>query len=309
MTSEEYLYKPNGHFSQAFLKLTKLREDKQLCDVLIRIRDRLFYAHKIIMISCCPYFEAMFQSGMTETRQHEITLQDIDPTAFEAILDLIYNGSVNINIENVQAILSASSIFQIDHLKAACSNFLKKQLAPHNCLGIKSFAEAHGCTDLVEHAHKHTMCSFTEVVLNEEYLALGCDQVMALLSYNELRIDSEEEVFDALTRWMDYDLHNRAKHIAQLLRLVRLPLLSPSVLADKVRANELIRQNLECRDLLDEALISYHLLPDRRSTIPHHKTRPRKCTFDMGIIYAVGGLNSNGGTLSSVERYIPDRGL
>lgn len=45
--------------------------------------------------------------------------------------------------------------------------------------------------------------------------------------------------------------------------MVRLPLLKPEYIADKVVSHPLINRNFECRDLIDEAK-DYHLMPKRR---------------------------------------------
>lgn len=295
-------YKPKDHFSDIFMQFSILRKNNDLCDISIAIADKLFRAHKIILISASPYFKAMFLSGLAESHKDTIFLQEIDPGAFEAILDMIYEGKIKISVGNVQSVLCAASIFQIDHLRDACSKFMIKRLSAHNCLGIKSFAEVHGCCELKELAYRHSLSRFSEVSRSEEFLMLDLNQVTDMLCRDNLRVSSEEEVFDAALGWINYNRAERAQFMPQLLRLVRLPLLPPTILADKVKSNDLIRSSFECRDLVDEALISYHLLPERRESIPTQRTTVRKCYYDMGLIYAVGGLNSLGGTLSSVER-------
>ena len=296
-------YKPDSQFNETFDKLARLRRDSVLCDVVIEVGMKKFRAHKIVLAASSPYFEAMFLSGMTESHQEQVTLQDIDPDAFDSILELIYDGQVCISTENVQSLLTTASIFQIDHLKEACSEFLQKHLAPHNSLGIKSFAEAHGCVSLAASALRHGILHFVEVSSGEEYLGLGLDQVLKFLGRDDLKVESEEQVFDAVIRWIEYDSNNRSQYIAKLLSLVRLPLLSPQSLVDRVKANPLVAQNIECRDLVDEALVAYHLLPERRAMIPSYKLSERRCLVNTGIIFAVGGLSSQEGTLSSVERY------
>ena len=276
----------------------------ELCDVVVRLEGQEFHAHKVILIACCPYFEAMFLSGMSETRQRIVDLQGVHPDAFHAILRFFYTGSVTINKDNVQTILSAASIFQLEDLKRACSNFLVKQLAPYNCLGIGAFAQAYGCSGLEEQAWKHALLKFIEVSSSEEFFHLDIIQVCQLLGCDHIKVSSEEQVFDAAFRWIEHDPSQRMKYTAQLLRLIRLPLLPLPVLADKVKCHRFIEDDLECRNLLDEALISYHLLPERRANIPAECTRPRCCHYDMGVVYAVGGLSSVRGNLSSVERSI-----
>lgn len=44
-----------------------------------------------------------------------------------------------------------------------CCEFLKKQLDPTNCLGIRAFADTHSCRDLLRFADKFTQHNFQEV--------------------------------------------------------------------------------------------------------------------------------------------------
>lgn len=304
MDVREETFTPQSCFAAPFAKLERLRTEHQLCDVVVRLEGREFHAHKVILIACCPYFEAMFLSGMSESRQRVVELQGVHPDAFHAILGFFYTGKVTISKDNVQIILSAASIFQLEDLKTACANFLVKQLAPCNCLGIRAFAQAYGCTRLAEQAWKHTLLKFVEVSSSEEFFQLDLAQVCQLLACDNIRVASEEQVFDAASNWIEHNPTQRSKYTARLLRQIRLPLLPLPILADKVKCHHLIEDDLECRNLLDEALISYHLLPERRGSIPAERTRPRCCHYDMGVVYAVGGLSSVRGNLSSVERYV-----
>ena len=302
MDVQEVVFSPEGCFTAAFAKLERLRAQQELCDVILRLEGREFHAHKVLLIACCPYFQAMFLSGMSESRQRVVELQGVHPDAFHAILGLFYTGQISISKDNVQIILSAASIFQLEALKTACANFLVKQLAPCNSLGIRAFAQAYGCTRLAEQAWKHTLLKFTEVSSCEEFHQLSINEVCQLLASDNIKVTSEEQVFDAALHWIEHNPTQRSKHTALLLRQVRLPLLPLAVLADKVKCHRLVEGDLECRNLLDEALISYHLLPDRRASIPAERMRPRCCHYDMGVVYAVGGLSSVPGNLSSVER-------
>lgn len=69
-----------------------------------------------------------------------------------------------------------------------------------------------------------------------------------------------------------------------------------------IKNEALIRNNLKSRDLLDEA-IYYHLLPDKRSQYKTFNLKPRCSNDAFGLIYAIGGLNSTGGSVSTVEVY------
>ncbi|EYB84253.1 hypothetical protein Y032_0320g2385 [Ancylostoma ceylanicum] len=89
-----------------------------------------------------------------------------------------------------------------------------------------------------------------------------------------------------------------------LLACVRLPLLKPSFLADEVAGHQLIRGDLACRDLVDEAK-DYHLIPERRPYLRSFRTKARCCNDVPGLMFAIGGLSTGGDSLSTVEMYDP----
>lgn len=69
----------------------------------------------------------------------------------------------------------------------------------------------------------------TKVYKNPEFLQLDVEQLGKLLSRDDLNVPSEQDVFHALMSWVQHDLTNREKYIVELLPLIRLPLLQPSV--------------------------------------------------------------------------------
>ena len=181
------VHAPKTHFTDVFKALEDLYKQKYLCDVILKAGDSSFYAHKVVLVACCHYFAAMFRSGMSESQMNEVVLHEVDPVALESLLALFYTGQVTITSDNVQSLLSAASLFQIDHLMSACLSFLKQQLSPSNCLGIKSFAELHNCQFLVEAARRYSLAKFTDVSAEKEFLGLSFEEVSILTNDNKLK--------------------------------------------------------------------------------------------------------------------------
>lgn len=77
---------------------------------------------------------------MLERNRAQVTLHDVDPTALKQLIDYTYTGEITITEDNVQVLLPASSLLQIQSVREACCKFLLRQLHPSNCLGIRSFA-------------------------------------------------------------------------------------------------------------------------------------------------------------------------
>ncbi|XP_057258841.1 kelch-like protein 18 isoform X3 [Pezoporus wallicus] len=183
------------------------------------------------------------------------------------------------------------------------------RLHPKNCLGVRQFAETMMCAVLYDAANSFIHQHFVEVSMSEEFLALPFEDVLELVSRDELNVKSEEQVFEAALAWIRYDRDQRESFLPELLSKIRLPLCRPQFLTDRVQQDDLVRCCHKCRDLVDEAK-DYHLMPERRPHLPAFKTRPRCCTSIAGLIYAVGGLNSAanfyaGDSLNVVEVFDP----
>lgn len=295
---------PESYLAELFSKFEKMRRALSLCDITIKIDEQTFYAHRVILAASSAYFEAMFASGMTESTNSEIKLKGLECSAFDAILDFMYTGKVNLCKENIQAVLSAASMLHIHHLKRECSKLLASYVTPLNCLGIKAFAESHGCDDLARCAMECELTRFNEVTAGEEFLLLPADQLVEIISNDNLITNSEEDVFNGICKWVNHDHTTRSPCFPACFRHVRLSQMSPVCLADKIRTNKLVQGSMECRDWLDEILISYFLIPERRTNIPLQQTRPRASAIGGYAIYAIGGLNSSEVIQASVERYI-----
>lgn len=70
---------------------------------------------------------------------------------------------VTVEEGNVQTLLPAACLLQLAEIQEACCEFLKRQLDPSNCLGIRAFADTHSCRELLRIADKFTQHNFQEV--------------------------------------------------------------------------------------------------------------------------------------------------
>nr|KAG5708496.1 hypothetical protein BaRGS_026223 [Batillaria attramentaria] len=187
-------------------------------------------------------------------------------------------------------------------VREACCQFLEKQLDSTNCLGIKIFAERHGCTDLWAAADRFSVRHFQDVVTQEEYRSLPLDEVEALVKSDHLQVNSEEPVYQAVIDWVKNDEKNRVIWLPGLLQFVRLPLLSARFITDVIDCEPLIKSNHACRDLVDEAK-RFHLRPDLRCRMNGPRTNPRIGTDDQLVV--VGGFGSHQNLVDVVEKYDP----
>ncbi|OZC06883.1 Kelch-like protein 20 family protein [Onchocerca flexuosa] len=294
------VYRSQKHSRLALEQMNEMRSDDSLCDVTLVVGALRINAHRLLLASCSSYFRAMFTSEMAESRQQEIQMVDIEPRTLQALINFCYTGEITIADFNVQSILPAACLLQLNEVQEICCEFLKKQLDPTNCLGIRAFADTHACRDLMRIADKFAHHNFQDVAKSEEFISLPASQLIDIISSEELNVRSEEVVFQAAMAWIRHDLPNRRQFLSKVLEHVRLPLCPAKFLVSVVSEDPLIKIDAQCRDLVDEAK-NYLLLPLERPNMQGPRTRSRKPVRYGEVLYAVGGWCS-GDAIASVER-------
>ncbi|XP_053398583.1 kelch-like protein 5 isoform X3 [Mercenaria mercenaria] len=288
-----------NHAERMMKKMEEYVRKHSLCDVVLVAGQRRIPAHRLVLSAASDYFAAMFTNDVREASMEEVKIKEVDPDALAAVVNFAYTGSIELREDTVENLLSTACMLQLSEVVEACCNFLMKQLHPSNCIGIRQFADAQGCSDLYKVANNYVMERFGEVMNTQEFLILPPDEVAKLLASDDLNIQSEEIIYSALVMWINHDINNRKKYLAKLMSHIRLPLMSPQFIADHVETNPLFKDNKDCQGLIMEAL-KYHLLPERRSSFQSPRTKPRKST--VGMMFAVGGMDSNKGP-STIEKY------
>ncbi|XP_006864369.1 PREDICTED: kelch-like protein 1-like isoform X2 [Chrysochloris asiatica] len=254
--------------------------------------------HRLVLSSVSDYFAAMFTSDVCEAKQEEIKMEGIDPNALWDLVQFAYTGCLELKEDTIENLLAAACLLQLPQVVEVCCHFLMKLLHPSNCLGIRAFADAQGCIELMKVAHSYTMENIMEVIRNQEFLLLPAEELHKLLASDDVNVPDEETIFHALMMWVKYDTQRRCNDLSMLLAFIRLPLLPPQILAD-LENHALFKNDLECQKLILEAM-KYHLLPERRTLMQSPRTKPRKST--VGTLYAVGGMDNNKGA-TTIEKY------
>ena len=133
---------------KAFQFMNTLRKQHKFCDVTLKVGQLKIPAHKVVLSSSSRYFCAMFTGPCAESDQNIVELLDVTEGAITLLIDYIYMGRIEIKTSNVQSLLQAASMFQLQDVVNACCKFLADQLHPSNCLGINEFADIHTCDEL-----------------------------------------------------------------------------------------------------------------------------------------------------------------
>ena len=73
------LTRSNGFTDQLLDSLSDLKNTQSLIDFTIKVQNVKIPCHRLILATVCPYFRAMFNSGMKEVKNEEVVLDAFNP--------------------------------------------------------------------------------------------------------------------------------------------------------------------------------------------------------------------------------------
>lgn len=293
------------HQRELYKCMDTFRQQGILCDTTLVVEGNKFPAHRNILAGSSAYFLGLFTADMKERRQGEVHLEGFKSSIMEDLLGFIYTGQVEINDKNVRELVFAGDYLLINNLKEKGSKYLEHNLVPANCLTAKSFAERYGCDELLRKSENFILENFEAVSKEEEFMLLSAEQLENLISRDDININSEEEIYEAVIAWIKYDQDKRCDLTADLLKKVRFGCMSKYYLVEHVEEEELIRGSLECTRLLYEAMKSFALF--NKYSLPDSAIgKPRKSTErQVEAIITIWGPGDE--IRSSTQCYVPTR--
>ncbi len=292
--------------SSNLLSLFEMQRQGHLCDVWLETDsgDQLA-AHRAVLASASLYFKAMFVNNLIESTQRIVHIADMDFDVLEAVVLNAYNAAFVLPQDRVLYLMIAADLFQMTQLHRECSSFLEEKLQPGNCLSMRAYAGLYNCTSLFDLCTEYASNHFEQVVTCEEYLSLSCEALKELISRDAVRVTCEEQVYSAVLNWVYHKLDLRKESFPEVMSHVRLPFVSSQFLSSSVEQEELIRNEKQCKLLIEEAYF-YKKSPEKRSSLRFSpRAKPRKPSGLQDVILTAGGMCKNH-PLASVEQYSVD---
>ncbi|XP_029936729.1 kelch-like protein 23 isoform X2 [Myripristis murdjan] len=185
---------------------------------------QVFHCHKAVLSARSPYFKIMFTADMRERSKSVIKLTGIDCDVLGVLVNYMYSARVCITESNVQSLLEAADLLQLNSVKQACEEFLVRFLDVDNCLGMHAFAQLHVCPALEREARRVMLSRFMELIQEEEFLELDREKMQSVLAAQSLAVWKDEVLIDAVAKWVTHDFDNRVYHVSDLLHSIHFDL-------------------------------------------------------------------------------------
>ena len=286
ITEKHMVYEDESRTTQVLNEMHRFYQDERWCDVvLLADEGSRFPSHRLVLAASSLYFEKMFTNGMCEERATEITLNQISACALKYLLEFAYTSKLSVNKDTVLEIFEAADMLQFPSARKFCQDFLLEQINQQNCLSFMVYADAFSCEMLHERAKLCAATHFKSLCGTHDFYELPKNQLLILLQEDNIAMEYEEHVYEGMREWVLHDKPNRAQHMAELLKCIRLNFVSRWYLIEKISRDELVSASPEAvqfiQDAKDQLLAQGHTYE-----IPWQLPPSRKCTgLTSKIVY------------------------
>ena len=224
--------------------MAQMWREGSLCDCQVSVDGRVFTAHRIVLAACSTFMRSAFTLGLAETATASVTLEEVEASVFEAVLEFIYAGTCTFDESLSLAMLQAASRLGIKVLETEVAAHITKRIDPATCLEVWKAGDALSLPTVVEAAQKCAIEAFAEVAALDAWLGVPAPWLECLLASDELPVDKEEQVFEALTRWHAAQRPPPSHEaLNRLLALVRWPLMEQRFVAEQVNTSPMVTGN------------------------------------------------------------------
>ncbi|XP_071328151.1 zinc finger and BTB domain-containing protein 44 isoform X1 [Trachinotus anak] len=128
MGVKTFTHSSTSHSQEMLDKLNALRNEGHLCDVTIRVQDKLFLAHKVVLACCSEFFRSKLVGRPEEEDKFVLDLHHVTVSGFAPLLEYAYTSTLSISTENIIDVLAAASYMQMFAVASTCSEFMKSSI-------------------------------------------------------------------------------------------------------------------------------------------------------------------------------------
>ncbi|KAF1478211.1 Kelch-like protein 34, partial [Pygoscelis antarcticus] len=279
------------HCTAVLAQYQTLRSEGFLCDILLKVKENEFPAHKSLLACSSDYFRAMFKSYTRESKASVIHLQVVSPTGLQHVLDFIYTSLLPLSFESLEDTLEAASYLQVTDAIGLCNQYLVSNLALENCCFSANVARKFYLPDALAATEKYIVNNLWKLLDLDltGLLELNFRSLLAAVESPDLPMVKESHLLNLVLLWLKQD-KSRLAHASSLLEHIRYGLIPLEELRKTYTQSEVpLSAGIKC--LIIKA-INYHtsvfkqpVLQDKSTTLRNQKTR---------IILLGGGTASEG---------------
>ncbi|XP_008547704.2 ankyrin repeat and BTB/POZ domain-containing protein 3 [Microplitis demolitor] len=182
----------------------KFVNNPELSDVQFRVEGRVFYGHKIVLITSSPRFRNMLSSKLCEGNPPIVQINDIRYHIFQMVMEFLYHGgcaSLEVNQSDVLELMAAANFFQLDGLLRYCEAQCSSIIDLDNIVSMYIHAKVYNANQLLEYCQGFILQNMVALMTYDDSVKRllfakklpNHDVLAGLLTTLQLRIKSRKQ--------------------------------------------------------------------------------------------------------------------
>ncbi|VDN22324.1 unnamed protein product [Dibothriocephalus latus] len=206
-------------------QLNNLRVDKKLTDLTIELQDSVkVHAHRIVLASRVPSLCDGLCESPTKGQAVVLKWPTVSSEIATTFIDYIYTGQLEVHEANVAGLIVLSQQLVMPHMEKWVVSFMAARLNSENVSHNWELAQLLKSDQLKNVCLQHIKATFEATGASDCFIQLPSDAVLSLLRADDLQVDSEESIFEAIGRWVsplgEVD-ETRVVHAAAMMKEMR----------------------------------------------------------------------------------------
>ncbi|XP_015748439.1 PREDICTED: kelch-like protein 20 [Acropora digitifera] len=303
----------NSLSDQAYLKsflekMNDMRHSQVLCDVVLLTEkgNDKFYAHRSVLAASSSYFYNLYTGSCLSRFTRETIIGGIPDKVLCVVLDYIYSAEIALSEVNVEGVLCAAFQLGLESLRIRCESFLLRKLRVDNCIKMTNIGRIYSCQGLVSEGQRFIIDNFLDIQSSPEFYRLPSKDLEEIVADDDLNVRNEEQVYEAIHAWVNFDVLSRRSVFAELLSHVRLPSIARQFLLGTIDKDPLVTSSSASRELVAEAL-TYKMASSRDKKLTQNERTRRRFNHEVvendGKIYVIGGMQENNNHEQTMDCY------
>ena len=192
-----------------------LKDDEESCEIPV---------HGPLIGAASPAFLDMFRNELFSQEGQKYRLKGLSSNTLNRFIRYIYTGEVTVDGATVKDLLQKSCSYKIPAIISACCDWLSSTMSAYNAIGIWHLArETEDTNNLERKAKAFIVENFTKVCEeDDEYYDVEYEDLKEIIQDDDLGVDCEEDVFNAVDAWVGADKEVRSRYFSDLFKCVRL---------------------------------------------------------------------------------------
>ncbi|KAK7108010.1 BTB/POZ domain-containing protein 17-like isoform X2 [Littorina saxatilis] len=216
-----------------------LFKQQRFSDIILRVGDERYHAHRFILITASSVFEAMLsQSRWKEARQPEVFLMEEDECIpqFEQFLGYLYSGEAVLKTMTVLPLLLLADKYEVACLRRSCLQFMMEHIVQspdtNRALTWYQYAQMTGQSELRDKCLSFIVSNFDTVMQAPDWPCMVLQELTGFLASSDMVVLSESELWGQVETWL---LHQNNKdcledNLREVLSHIRFTMMPPKLL-------------------------------------------------------------------------------